>query len=542
MLKTKTYSYYCQDLNDGKLDILKLKAINLRKFKNEISMAVCDNPLLYINETKFDWINSFRIRIDQCNNQDISNAISDVFVSYQNKRDKFIKNTKIKSSCGFKKELYKRNGKNFKKGDIKQFEQKFKDTRLSMVVTYLVRYYNETLIDYIKNNKSLNQKQQSLRDDVIHYINKFGDRLICLVKSIQSRVINNVFKNPINFESLTFTSTTEQKQNIIVKNKNTHSVYNAYIILSGQKTPDGKIIIPTKHSDRHHGNIKNYYKELDKKNQRRISYTVLFERNNRIRIVLSRQKDEMIVRNKTKYYGVDVNVKHNLFCDKHNNTIDYDRKLFDDYISFIKKCDSKLKFKKEKKEKVELCRRDKLVKSNWQVRIKDMLKRKSNYLVKQAIELGMDHIVMEDLQLMGKSYGRSEEFMDFKYSRLIRLLNLANLKNIVSGIAAKNGLQCTFIQPHYTSQTCDKCGNIEKGNRVVQEEFKCTACGFESNADTHSASNIEDRLKVDVLRLSLLNESNGLFTLKRLSKESIKNILLDCYDNNSAMSEIEQFI
>ena len=147
---------------------------------------------------------------------------------------------------------------------------------------------------------------------------------------------------------------------------------------------------------------------------------------------------------------------------------------------------------------------------------------------------------MEELELMGKSYARSEDFLGFKYSRLIRLLNLADLKHIVTSIANKHGLQVTFVQAHYTSQTCT-CGCITSQNRLIQEEFKCISCGCTEDADTHSAKNIEGRLRVDVLRRRLLNFSNGLYSTKRMKKDTIKNILVECYDTQS-LTDIEQVI
>ena len=107
-----------------------------------------------------------------------------------------------------------------------------------------------------------------------------------------------------------------------------------------------------------------------------------------------------------------------------------------------------------------------------------------------------------------------------------------NLKHIVTSIGYKYNVQVTFVQSHYTSQTCEVCGNIEKDNRLTQEDFKCVCCGHTANADTHSASNIEDRMRVDVLRTSLLNINNGVYTPKKISKQSIKGILAECYSYN----------
>ena len=42
----------------------------------------------------------------------------------------------------------------------------------------------------------------------------------------------------------------------------------------------------------------------------------------------------------------------------------------------------------------------------------------------------------------------------------------------------------------YTSQTCSRCGHVDKENRQTQEKFVCTKCGFELNADHNAAINI----------------------------------------------------
>lgn len=47
-----------------------------------------------------------------------------------------------------------------------------------------------------------------------------------------------------------------------------------------------------------------------------------------------------------------------------------------------------------------------------------------------------------------------------------------------------------IIPPQYTSQTCSRCGCVDKHSRQTQARFKCTACGFEPNADHNAALNI----------------------------------------------------
>ena len=46
------------------------------------------------------------------------------------------------------------------------------------------------------------------------------------------------------------------------------------------------------------------------------------------------------------------------------------------------------------------------------------------------------------------------------------------------------------IKPHYTSQRCSACGEVDRGSRESQAVFRCTACGFAGNADVNAAINI----------------------------------------------------
>lgn len=46
------------------------------------------------------------------------------------------------------------------------------------------------------------------------------------------------------------------------------------------------------------------------------------------------------------------------------------------------------------------------------------------------------------------------------------------------------------INPKFTSQTCNECGEKDAKSRVSQSEFACTKCGHISNADINAAKNI----------------------------------------------------
>lgn len=57
--------------------------------------------------------------------------------------------------------------------------------------------------------------------------------------------------------------------------------------------------------------------------------------------------------------------------------------------------------------------------------------------------------------------------------------------------AELNGQKVIVVDPKYTSQTCPKCGNIEKANRNKKmHSFKCKNCGYQSNDDRIGAMNL----------------------------------------------------
>jgi transposase len=46
------------------------------------------------------------------------------------------------------------------------------------------------------------------------------------------------------------------------------------------------------------------------------------------------------------------------------------------------------------------------------------------------------------------------------------------------------------VKPHYTSQRCSACGQVDRDSRQSQAVFRCTACGFAGHADVNAAINI----------------------------------------------------
>jgi putative transposase len=65
------------------------------------------------------------------------------------------------------------------------------------------------------------------------------------------------------------------------------------------------------------------------------------------------------------------------------------------------------------------------------------------------------------------------------------------LRQMIEYKAKMNHCVVLFVQPHYTSQTCPKCGHVEKANRDKKRHiFSCKTCGYTSNDDRVASMNL----------------------------------------------------
>jgi putative transposase len=69
----------------------------------------------------------------------------------------------------------------------------------------------------------------------------------------------------------------------------------------------------------------------------------------------------------------------------------------------------------------------------------------------------------------------------------------SKLRFLLEYKAALRGVRVVAVDPRHTSQECPRCGHTARGNRKSQALFRCTACGFQHNADWVAATNIARR-------------------------------------------------
>ena len=269
-----------------------------------------------------------------------------------------------------------------------------------------------------------------------------------------------------------------------------------------------------------------------------------------VRVKKSPQSDSI-----NKVLGVDTNVKNNFFYCSNGKRFVARKKL----VKYIADVDKKLKearnskFKKEEleiKNNSNLNKKEKAKKLN-ELKKKRVFNKKERYmalrnnrrkkalmdymtsqLCRYAKSQGYSQIVIEDLQFVfSKCYITNKKF-EVNYNDLFNILHLRELKYVIPRIAnrPKYFLSVSITPASYTSQTCNVCGYIDKGNRPNQHTFKCKNCGHTDNADFNAAKNIRDRIVNPTLRTLLHEKQDGkqyTFEPKKFKYKQIKDMLTE---------------
>lgn len=514
-------SFYSDRLSDTKYHEIYAFAIYLNKIKNEISKEVNSNLLFYLDMSKFEFQKYLLPKIkDKINSNFTNQLLDDVYTSYQNKFDGINKRIKFKQIYDYQILFYNRNIKNHNKGDFKGISKKYKTTDLTITLTYLARYGNENTLSNLleKFAKETNAEKEKFYATILDHIYKYGfGRLMKLALSRREKVIKKYSEHSINFTSLTFRGRSRLSSDIISYNKNFNSIIKAFINISWLNRGE-KLTIPVKYSKDFHKDMKRYI------NGTFTSYTLYFEKDNKIRIILSYEGERKFPENKSNYVGIDVNSKHNLFQCSNGDTIDYDRKLVETLSKELLKIDKC----KEKDNNYAIGKRRNHKIKHLERELHSKIREEIAFLCKRFNNENIDHAVFENLTgFEEKCFCKDEN--DLNYNRRIKLLKLSSLKDEFEHIARKYDICTSLVQGFYTSQTCLKCGCIDSENRKSQEEFECIECRYKQNADINASNNIKERVVSTVLRNELLKKNklgNETYEPKNLNKEKVKQVLL----------------
>jgi putative transposase len=115
----------------------------------------------------------------------------------------------------------------------------------------------------------------------------------------------------------------------------------------------------------------------------------------------------------------------------------------------------------------------------------------SKAIVKFAVQENVSVIGLEDLT---EVRDRTNRKLHKKQRYLHNSWAFRQLQSFIEYKAKQVGILVEYVDPAYTSQTCNRCNHISKNNRKGLR-FHCKACGFEMNADLNASRNIEHRTR-----------------------------------------------
>ncbi|KAB5966733.1 IS200/IS605 family element transposase accessory protein TnpB, partial [Bifidobacterium adolescentis] len=104
---------------------------------------------------------------------------------------------------------------------------------------------------------------------------------------------------------------------------------------------------------------------------------------------------------------------------------------------------------------------------------------------------GIGVIAFEDLSRI-RRLARKGTRTGRKRRNMLNQWSFSQLQEFTAYKAAAKGIKVVMVNPAYTSQRCNACGYVDKGNRD-RARFDCLRCGHSDDADHNAALNIRDR-------------------------------------------------
>jgi len=80
-----------------------------------------------------------------------------------------------------------------------------------------------------------------------------------------------------------------------------------------------------------------------------------------------------------------------------------------------------------------------------------------------------------------------------RFKRMVSSWAFRELIGFIEYKCARYDIPVVFVDPRGTSKACSHCGHSSTSNRPDQAHFRCTECGYQTNADRNAALNIAAR-------------------------------------------------
>lgn len=542
--KNRTYSYKTFKLNKSKYELLETYAVEAKNFRNMVSEIIYNDyrqKIFYREIDKNKLVTELK-HLNKCTTisaADCQQAIRDVYTKYEINLDVFIKkHYKINMYSHPYRFLFNYMVRYFK--DQKSFED------------FLEKKYLEEkkeLTKILKQNKELTCNEFRSLHFYMYLRKIYNDvkaknffkgqtnlNFISFVRCTQDFIIKKI--NKVTYKSLTF-----NHMNVIGKTMNVSGMLekshikltNTVIHINLPKI--ATIDLPVRYSKKYHGTFKDYKYNLNKRTgQKQYLIQISFDEvKKEVKITLVRDINKNISDNYEgkQIFGVDVNVKHNIFALSNYETQKIDKNL----VKKIVREKKKLKEIQSQRDKLKLPKEYSKRQKRIQNKINKQVVYLQNYACYQLLSTHENSIlVMENLErgLKKCKINNKQYEEELNYNDLFSLLKIYSMKDTVIRMSGNYNVNVVLVNPDFTSQMCPKCGHISKNNRKSQETFCCEKCNHKNNADINAAKNIKGRftnpkfkeeLQKEVVNTQLISEPkiSNRFKFKKKLFEIINN-------------------
>jgi len=484
--------------NASNMQLVQSVDDHVRWLKNQIS-AYCHANLLELVCNPYE----FKKRYSQYKSkylvawevQQLFHSIVDNYLSCFKQR---IEKKQFKIQKSIKIERYKKNGKGYKAGDLKSFYLNKVNSCYTGLIKYLC-YCPDLSLEKLIPTKIGKACAEVAESKPVHW-----EKIVGFVKQVQQNLIKKI--KVFIYTSGSYQRNVTESRSFVFTDE-TNAKYKCFYQYKTGKGKDARVVRLPLLTNR---------KKHDFKKIKCDGNHLVYVKNGKFHIALTQEAQKIEPKAKHIVVGGDMNCKSNLIVFSNGLEIRYDEKYLDRLIAQLQKLDAKgnNKSRKDRKKLEKICRRNEWY---FQHFVHDTL----DLLEKDAVT----DIVLEDLNRFPATFLKHRE-LTIRYSRLIRLLRLSNLKNWFLEQAHKRGIRVHLTPPQYTSQRCAKCGFIHEKNRKTQENFVCIECGYQANADHNASLNIKERWTSDVLRSSLHDiDEFGRLTARPMFKNQIRKVL-----------------
>jgi putative transposase len=93
-----------------------------------------------------------------------------------------------------------------------------------------------------------------------------------------------------------------------------------------------------------------------------------------------------------------------------------------------------------------------------------------------------------------------------KFNKLLSNWSFYQFEQFLTYKAYALGKQVVYIDPHYTSQKCSKCGDTNKESRN-KSQYKCKNCGYFEHADINASYNIKYNYTISIAQLESMEQA-----------------------------------